>query len=150
MENCRSIESIVDTFVRHLELLQDDIDGCRSTDRDKLATYVVEQYEAVSSSSLSASHLPSLFRSEFPKAMFQFMLTFLDEHVEVPSTPPSSPGPSTAHDNLNYDSEQEDAGQEDDPVNSGSVGKSEDGESDTLLDTYLVSPSSGDTHQPAF
>lgn len=167
MDDSCSIEPILETFGRHLELLERNTNLSGSSDALHLFSYVSQRYEVFLTRPHSMESLPSLFRYELPKVVCEFMLHFLQAHFKIPSTPPLSPKQSIDHSDLNDEPENEDEEMDHskvtDPVYSYSAEtvekeneeetEDEEGkEGDNLLDKFLLpySTGGGDAHQPNF
>ena len=165
MDDSCSIEPILETFGRHLELLERNTNQSGSNDVRHLFSYVSQRHEAFLARPHSMESLPSLFRYELPKVVCEFMLQFLQENFKIPPTPPLSPKQSIDHSDLDDEQEDEDEDSDHskvtDPVYSCSAAtvkkkneeETEDKEGkkgDNLLDEFLVpySTDDGDAHQP--
>lgn len=165
MDDSCSIEPIVETFGRHLELLERNTNQSGSSDALHLFSYVSQRYEAFLTRPHSMESLPSLFRYELPKVVCEFMLQFLQANFKIPSTPPLSPKQSIAHSDLNDEPEDEDEDLDHskvtDPVyscsaetikkkNEEETEDKEGNEGENLLDKFLLpySTGDGDAHQP--
>lgn len=170
MDDSCSIESIVETFGRHLELLERNTNQSGSSNALHLFSYISQRHEAFLTRPYSVESLPSLFRYELPKVVCEFMLEFLQANFKIPSTPPLSPEQSIAHIDLDDEPENDDEDEDldhskvTDPVYSCSTetvkkkNEEEDTEDkegkkgDTLLEQFLIphSTGDGDAHQPNF
>ena len=85
MDFTRSLEPILRTFVQHLERLQRD-----GRDPSDLVAFLESQCNRIASDPPS-KHLPSIFRYQFKRMAFEFMMRFLHENIPSTSLPSHIP-----------------------------------------------------------
>ena len=153
MDDARELEALYHNFLRHFEQIQTNPD--QDGPRNILIVYLQQQRDSILSRHLSTPDLLKVFKCEFFSTLVDFMLEFLETHIDVPSTPSLSPNSSPTHSMLDVHIDQdgmatkEEIPHEDDPVSSSAEHYQGQEKGEDLLSTHLVAGPLDAKHQPA-